>query len=132
MKRSPIRLGPLALLLCVIGICLTILAVLSFTAARADLRLAQKYAETVQARYALEQQGQEYVCALNGGRVPAPEEDEDGLIRLDLEHKGFLLHLVLLPDGENGFTPVSWRQEKTWQAEETIENLWDGSAGKEW
>ena len=49
MNKAPIRLGPMALLLTVISICLTILAILTFTTARADLRLAQKYAETVQA-----------------------------------------------------------------------------------
>ena len=54
MNKAPIRLGPMALLLTVISICLTILAILTFTTARADLRLAQKYAETVQARYAAE------------------------------------------------------------------------------
>ena len=54
MKHVPIRLGPLALLLAVISICLTILAVLSFTTGQADLRLAQRYADTVTERYALE------------------------------------------------------------------------------
>ena len=40
MKQVPIKLGPLALLLAVISICLTTLAILTFTTARADLRLA--------------------------------------------------------------------------------------------
>ena len=39
MKQIPIKLGPLTLLLTVISICLTVLAILSFTTARADLRL---------------------------------------------------------------------------------------------
>ncbi len=42
MKQIPIKLGPLTLLLTVISICLTVLAILSFTTARADLRLAEK------------------------------------------------------------------------------------------
>ena len=79
MKNPPIRLGPLALLLAVISICLTILAILTFTTARADLRLAEKYAETVQARYALEKDGQEYLARLNAGREAAPAPDEDGV-----------------------------------------------------
>ena len=54
MKQVPIKLGPLALLLTVISICLTTLAILSFTTASADLRLAEKYADTVQTRYELE------------------------------------------------------------------------------
>ncbi len=56
MKQVPIKLGPLALLLAVISICLTTLAILTFTTARADLRLAQKYAETVSTRYELERE----------------------------------------------------------------------------
>ena len=43
--QQPIKLGPLALLLTVITICLTTLAILTLTTARADLRLAEKYAE---------------------------------------------------------------------------------------
>ena len=60
MKQIPIKLGPLTLLLTVISICLTVLAILSFTTARADLRLAEKYADTVRSRYALEKQGQAF------------------------------------------------------------------------
>ena len=60
MKKPPFRLGPLALLLTVISICLTILAILTFTTARADLRLSAEYAQTTKARCALEAQGQEY------------------------------------------------------------------------
>lgn len=131
MKQAPVRLGPLALLLTVISICLTILAILTFTTARADLRLAEKYAETVQARYALEREGQEALERLNSGREAAPAADEDGLIRLDLERGGYQLHIALRPDGAGGYEPVSWRQEKSWEVEETIDNLWSGSFGKE-
>ena len=44
MKQVPIKLGPLALLLTVISICLTTLAILTFATARADWRLAEKHA----------------------------------------------------------------------------------------
>ena len=64
MKQVPIKLGPLALLLTVISICLTVLAILSFTTARADLRLAEKYAQTVSERYQLEISGQELLAEL--------------------------------------------------------------------
>ncbi len=131
MNKAPVRLGPLALLLTVISICLAILAILSFTTARADLRLAEKYAETVQARYALEQDGQEYLCRLSAGTEAAPEPDEDGVRRVELERDGFLLRIALLDDGQGGWTVLSWRQEKLWEQKETIDNLWSGSFGKE-
>ena len=131
MNRAPIRLGPLAILLTVVSICLTILAILTFTTARADLRLAEKYAETVQTRYALDREGKEYLSRLNAGLEPAPEADENGLIRAELERGGYWLHLGLVPDGKGGYEAVSWRQEKTWEQKDTIENLWSGSFGKE-
>lgn len=131
MNKAPVRLGPLALLLTVISICLAILAILTFTTARADLRLAEKYAETVQARYALEQDGQEYLCRLSAGTEAAPEPDEDGMRRVELERDGFLLRIALLDDGQGGWTVLSWRQEKRWEQKETIDNLWSGSFGKE-
>ena len=130
MKQVPIKLGPLALLLTVISICLTILAILTFTTARADLRLAQKYAETVQARYAIEKDGQTYLAGLNAGREEAPEPDEDGVLRVDIERGGYLLHIALLDDGHGGWDVTSWRHEKTWEQRETIDNLWSGSFGK--
>ncbi len=131
MNKAPVRLGPLALLLTVISICLAILAILTFTTARADLRLAEKYAETVQARYALEQDGQEYLCRLSAGTEAAPEPDEDGMRRVELERDGFLLRIALLDDGQGGWTVLSWSQEKLWKQKETIDNLWSGNFGKE-
>ena len=131
MNNTTVRLGPIALLLTVISICLTILAILTFTTARADLRLAEKYAETVQARYALEKEGQEYLAQLHAGRVSAPEPEEDGLRRVELERGGYWLRVSLRDDGRGGYEIVSWRQEKSWEQEETIGNLWSGSFGKE-
>ena len=50
MQQIPIKLGPLALLLTVISICLTTLSILTFSTSSADMRLAQRYAETVRER----------------------------------------------------------------------------------
>ena len=130
MKQTPIRLGPLALLLTVISICLTILAILTFTTARADLHLARQYAETVQSRYALERQGQEELSRLRRGETPAPAADEDGVLRTELEREGFRLHIGLAPDGAGGYTVVEWRQTKDWETDDTIDNLWSGSFGE--
>ena len=46
MKDLPIRLGPLALLLTVISICMTVFGILTYATARADMNLAETYAET--------------------------------------------------------------------------------------
>ncbi len=131
MKNPPIRLGSLALLLTVISICLSILAVLTFTTARADMYLAEKYAGTVQERYALDKDGQEYLSRLNCGLESAPEPDADGICRVELERGGSLLHIGLSDEGQGGPTVRIWRQEKKWEQNETIDNLWSGSFGKE-
>ncbi len=62
MNHTPVRLGPLILLLSVICVCLTMLSLLSFSAAGADKRLAEKYADTVRVRYELEAEGQELLA----------------------------------------------------------------------
>ena len=50
MKQIHVRLGPLALLLTVIVICMTVLALLAVTTARGDLSMARRYAESVETR----------------------------------------------------------------------------------
>lgn len=131
MKQVPIKLGPLTLLLTVISICLTTLAILNFTTARADMRLAEKFAETVQTRYALEAEGQAYLQELDAlfaaGKTALEREeaDEDGVLWRLLERDSARLHIGVRP-AEDGFQVVSWRQDKEWNREETLGNLWPG------
>ena len=131
MKQVPIKLGPLALLLTVISICVTTLAILNFTTARADLRLAAKYAQTVQTRYALERQGQEFLRDLSE-TDPGDyglmdwERDAAGVYWTEVEQDGASLRIGFRPDREAGFTVVSWRQEKGWVEDDSIGDLWDG------
>ena len=130
MRQPTVRLGPAALLLTVIAVCLAVLAILTFTAARADLRLAEKYAETVQSRYALEGEGQRRLAEVSAAPDTAPRPDADGVVRLDLESGGYKLHIGLRPEGD-GFRVVSWRHEKSWEQEETLGDLWNGFFGLE-
>ena len=131
MKQVPIKLGPLALLLTIISICLTTLAILNFTTARADMRLAEKYAETVQTRYALEVKGQEFLQEISE-MDPADlslldlERDADGVLWESFEQDGARLRIGIRPGGPNGVQVVAWRQEKEWDQEDLIGNLWSG------
>ena len=61
MKQVPIKLGPVALLLTVISICLTVMAILTFSTAGADKAMANMFANSTQIRYGLEQSGQEFL-----------------------------------------------------------------------
>lgn len=131
MKQIPIKLGPLALLLTVISICLTTLAILSFTTASADLRLAEKYADTVQTRYELESRGQEFLKELSE-TDPADyslmgwERDAGGNYTEALECDGTVLHIGFRPDRASAYQLISWRLEKNWEEDESIGTLWDG------
>ena len=120
--KAPIKLGPLALLLSVISICLTTLAILSFSTASADLRLAEKYAETVTARYALEAEGQKYLRDVSLGRADG-ETDEDGVLWKKLERGGAVLTVGVDPEGRI----VSWRQQMEWNQDTVIGDLWLGN-----
>ncbi len=126
MKQVPIKLGPLALLLTVISICLTVLSILNFTTARADLRLAEKYAETVSTRYGLEVEGQELLRELQNSDPALMDMTRDaaGRWHADLERDGAHLRIAVKKAGD-GWQVVEWRQEKEWQ-EDTSLNVWGG------
>lgn len=106
MNQVPIRLGPLALLLTIISICMTTLSILTYTTSGADLRLAEKYAETVRVRYELEAEGQAFLQEVESAvSVGLPLEVMDGAllvpgggIRKTFEKKGTVL-TVELADG---------------------------------
>ncbi len=133
MKHIPIRLGPLALLLTVISICMAVLGILSFTTARADYSLAEKYASTVQERYALERAGQDFLRqageALKAGDrlegLAGTETDEDGITHKTLEYEEVRLLIGIVPEGDRGFRVVEWRIQKDWEPAGNEGNLWD-------
>lgn len=136
MKHIPIRLGPLAVLLTVISICMTVLGILTFTTARADLNLARRYGDTVSLRYELEAEGQSFlgkahrVCAMAGNDSAALEEldgaevGEDGVVRKKISKSGFTLTVGIVPDEEEGIRVVNWNIQKEWEPDENIGNLW--------
>ncbi len=111
MEETPIRLGPLALLLTVVSICLSVLAILTFTTAWADHALAEQYGETVQTRYALEQQGQRFLAEAAPGAEAEFEQD------------GMRLHVALDDSG----AVIRWTMDREWTENNTIDGLWPGT-----
>ncbi len=120
MKQVPIRLGPLALLLTVVTICMTVLGILTFSTARADLAMAEKQAAFVQKRYELEMEGQGYLCALQ--RSNCREIGEDGLSWYTAQKDGLSLKIGVTSAGEI----ACWQYSSDWQAPEEIGGLWSG------
>ncbi len=124
MKDVPVRLGPLALLLAVISICMTVLGILTCVTARADKNLSDKYAATVRARCSLEKTAQEWV---SGFPASASAPEEDGVYRRDFaDGEGMILHAGVRI-GQNGRpVVVEWRFEREWTEDTSIGKLWDG------
>ena len=126
MKQTPVKLGPLALLLAVICICLTALALLNFSTARADMRLAETFADTVRTRYLLETEGQELLASLGDSQSLSDwETDSSGISWKVLEHEQFRLRIGLREEGGERRV-VCWTQEKEWEQDTHIANLWTG------
>ncbi len=136
MKHIPIRLGPLALLLAVISICMTTLGILTFTTARADLSMAEKYAATVQTRYGLEEEGQKFLLeagkALEEGMdlqsLPDTTTDTEGVTwkRITDGDYSLMVGLRLKEDQGEGLGIVSWKITKAWEEDTSMGNLWNG------
>ena len=134
MRHIPIKLGPLALLLAGFSICMTTLGILTFTTARADLVMAEKYAATVRNRYELAYQGQSFLRTVgdmlaegtNAGDISGTETDENGVIWKTIVQDDSKLVIGILPDPETGYKVVSWRLLREWSADESMGDLWDG------
>lgn len=133
MRHIPIKLGPLALLLAVISICMTTLGILSLTTARADWSLAQGYADTVWIRYELEAEGQRFLRGaeetLAGGKglesLEDVEIDEEGVAWRSFREGEYGLRVGILADGDGNLQVMSWRILKDWELDEDM-GLWTG------
>jgi len=131
MKQTPVKVAPLALLLTVISICLTILAIISFSTAGADMRLTERYAKTVSERYALEVMGQQSLKELHeslaGGVLPEGFEEEEGVLRKTVELDGAKLRIGVVLEGGTDYRVVEWKQEREWTQQSGIGGLWSGN-----
>ena len=129
MNEVPVKLGPLALLLAVISICMTILAILVFSTGRADRSLAEKYAGTIKERYELEAKGQALLSEVSDdlaqGFLLMP--DEDGLIHDEITEGNTTLSIAIRPVGASDYKVEGWRIERQWEEDTGMGNLWDGT-----
>lgn len=135
MSRTPIKLGPVALILTVISICLTTLSILTFSTAQADLRLAEKYADTVTERHALMDRGEIFLRdAANAAKnnvswdtLPDVSTDETGVSWYETEDGEMKLTIGIVPDDEKGYEIVAYRITKEWSQDLDPGNLWTGN-----
>ena len=131
MKQVPIKLGPVALLLTVITICLTVMAILTLTTAAADQAMANRFADSAQIRFSLEAEGQQFLQQADeqlsgGGELQdLPDVRAAGnSVEKVFEQEGYQLTIRLRPEGDSDYTVTRWSLEKKWKEKETIDGLW--------
>ena len=126
-----IKLGPLAIFLAIITIILTMLALLGFVTANADVALAERYARVTQIKYELEQKGNEFLESLDdsindggglmlrdditrksSGLYTHTEELDEYQLTIDFESKG------------NSYEVKRWKITKDWKEANPFENIW--------
>ena len=133
MKQIPIRLGPVALVLTVISICLTVMAILTFSTAGADANMADAFAGSVQTRFTLESEGQallrdaDELLASGGDLEDLPDvtATEGGSVEKTLSRDGYQLKIRLREAG-GSYEIQEWTLSKTWEQKDTIDGLWQG------
>lgn len=64
--HGSVRIGPISLFTLIIILCLSVLAVLSLTTARAELSITERQAATTTETYQLEQAGQRFLSEVDG------------------------------------------------------------------
>ncbi len=134
MGHTGIRMGSLVLLLAVISICAATLTILAVTTANADLRIAGQYADMVKNRYALDAEGQTFLCeagkAVRSGTSPSllsdTKIDEDGVILKEIWKDGYRLTAGIRFKEDGTLNVVCWKIGKPWEAGTGIGDLWNG------
>ena len=121
MKQTPIKLGPLALLLTVVCICLVTLSILNYTTSRADDSMSRRYADTVAIRQQLTAEGERFLYEAdeqlaNGGTLETTEQT--------FEQDGYTLTVRLTQTGDT-YEIAQWRLEKQWEEKNEMD-LWPG------
>ena len=121
MKQTPIKLGPLALLLTVVCICLVTLSILNFTTSRADDSMSRRYADTVTVRQQLTAEGERFLYEADqqlaqGGTLTTTEQT--------FEQDGYTLTVRLTQTGDT-YEIAQWQLEKQWEEKNEMD-LWPG------
>lgn len=125
MEHRRIRVGSVAVLFTVVVVCAAIFAVLTLVTADSDLRTARSYRDRVEALYACENLGEQWLDDVNGyifqgGALPDNTREEDG--RLVTKITRGAMELTARVDAATGAV-LEWSCTARWQPEEDLE-LW--------
>jgi len=129
---SPPAVGGSALLVVFAVLCLTVFALLSLTTVRADKRLGDALARTVQEYYAADCAAQEILARLRSGEEPEGVSTYwgDGVLYADYAcpiSDTQELQVQVQLDGDMDYVILRWQAAPTesWEFDDSL-NLWDG------
>lgn len=119
---SPPLIGVSSLLVIFAVLCLTVLALLSVSTVRAEQRLSEKAAETIEGYYAADREAEEILARLRAGERPEGVSEENGIYNYACgisENLALLVELEI--EGEN-YTILRWQAVSTadWQADDSL------------
>ena len=135
MDTKKVRLGSISILLTVILLCVTVLAVLSLTTARADAVLANRYAAATTDYYELQNEGQAFLAEVRNLNTSIQEAGiqgesaqqvlEDAIANLESlgaeAEEGSGLTILIRKEEEQSFSVVIQKEgEQSFSAELTL------------
>lgn len=131
---NKLRLGPVAVFLTIVAVILTTLATLTIATSRADVVLAERFAEMTQIRYSLEAQGNEFLSSLAeeleaGASLSSISElnrKADGIFEYKAERDGYELLIRLTESDEDLYDIREWKITKVWEEEDLNQGIWAG------
>ena len=132
MKQVPIKLGPAALLLTVIAICMVVMAILALSTAGADQTMAGMFADSTQIRYELEAEGQSFLqeaddLLADGGKLTdlpdttAVEDEVKGSVEKVFTKGDYHLTICLQPAGDRDYQVSAWSLDKKWEEKQDLQ-----------
>ena len=127
-----IRLGPMAIFLCVMTMIIATIAVLTISTSGADLVMARRFASVTQTRYALEADGEEFLAAAEAGAdlssMPGVSARKDGFV-FEKKENGYKLEVEISRpgDGTDSFEVREFRVSRIWEADDPADDIWKGN-----
>lgn len=125
MEHRRIRVGSIAVLFTVVVVCAAIFAVLTLVTASSDLRTARSYEQRVEALYACENLGEQWLAQVSGylaGSQALPENTWQNGGELGTEITLGPMQLTARVDADTGAL-LEWSCTALWEPEEDLD-LW--------
>ncbi len=126
------RLGPIAIFFTIVAAVLATLAILTVSTSRADVVLAERFAQTTSIRYALEADGNRFLAALeeaseNAASLEGVTVLENGNYQYTTQRDAYHLTVEVTPGPDQGtYEIVSWKIGKDWDEKDAMGELWGG------